>query len=138
MNDEVRRMTKKEHINFWIDQANDDWEVAEALFKISKFAQALFWGHLVAEKFAKAIWVKASNENLPPRTHNILFLLSKTDIKIPESISELIVIINKFQIEGRYPEYITRIEHELNEEKTAMDNFDKLKTLIQWLKEHLQ
>ena len=72
--------TKQEHITFWIEQAGDDWIAVDTLFKGKMYLQSLFFAHLVIEKVCKAFWIKHNKENVPPRTHNLIYLLSSTPI----------------------------------------------------------
>jgi HEPN domain-containing protein len=73
-------MTKIEHINFWMDQADDDWSAVDTLFKGRNYLQSLFFAHLVVEKLCKALWILHNQENIPPRMHNLIQLLNATPI----------------------------------------------------------
>ena len=133
----VSVLSKEEHIEFWTKQAEDDWGAVEALFTIGKYTQCLFWAHLVAEKYTKALWIKSNIENIPPKTHNIAFLISKTNLQVPLEMTEIMLLTNKFNLEGRYPEYIQNFE--INNNKIfAEENIQQIKTLITWLKKNLQ
>ncbi|MFA6922736.1 MAG: HEPN domain-containing protein [Bacteroidales bacterium] len=129
--------TKKEHIKYWIEQAKDDWEAVDTLFKGKKYLQSLFFTHLVIEKICKSIWIKHNKENIPPRTHNLLHLLASTPVELPDEISEFLLYLNRFQIEGRYPEYITKIRNICNKRFTK-DLINKTNTLRLWLLKKLQ
>ncbi|MEX2429386.1 MAG: hypothetical protein WD577_14165 [Bacteroidales bacterium] len=37
--------TKKEHIAFWITQADDDWAAVATLFQGGNYLQSLFFAH---------------------------------------------------------------------------------------------
>ncbi len=129
--------TKQEHIDFWIEQAKDDWIVVEILFKGKKYLQALFFAHLVIEKVCKGLWIKHNKENVPPRTHNLNFLLSSANTKLSDDRSEFLLSLNRFQLEGRYPDYLTNMHKICNKQFTeAMLN--KTKELKLWLLEKLQ
>ena len=58
----------------------------------------------MAEKYVKAIWIKYNVENVPPRTHNLAFLMSRTTLEVPIEMTEIMIVVNKFNLEGRYPE----------------------------------
>ncbi|MCK4662269.1 MAG: HEPN domain-containing protein [Bacteroidales bacterium] len=130
-------MTKQEHIAFWLEQANDDWDAVSTLFVGKKYLQSLFFSHLVIEKICKAIWIKCNESNMPPRTHNLIFILSQTDVILQENISEFLLILNRFQLEGRYPEYMTKMHNICNVEFTK-SIIEKTKKLRLWLIEKLQ
>ncbi len=101
--------TKSEHIGFWIEQSLDDWETVESLLFAKKYVQALFFSHLVIEKLCKACWIKLNESNVPPRIHNLVFLIKQTPLEISESHMELMLNLNRFQLEGRYPEYVSSL-----------------------------
>jgi len=130
-------MTKQDHINFWIEQANDDWTAVETLFNGRKYLQSLFFAHLVIEKLCKSLWIKHNQENVPPRTHNLIHLLSTTPIELTDDRSEFILSLSRFQLEGRYPDYLTKMHNICNEQfTTSMLNSTNLLKL--WLQEKLQ
>jgi len=107
--------SKSEHIDFWVSQAENDWDAVNTLFFGKNYLQSLFFAHLVIEKLCKALWIKHNIENIPPRTHNLNYLLSFTPIKLNDDKSEFILTLNRFQLEGRYPEYLTKLHNICNE-----------------------
>jgi HEPN domain-containing protein len=128
-------LNKEEHIHFWVKQADDDWGAAEALFAAEKYVQSLFWAHLVVEKYAKAIWIKHNTDNIPPKTHNIAFLISRTPIESPIAMTEIMLLANRFNLEGRYPGHVEDLE--MVNSKSFAENINHMKQLIKWLKENL-
>ncbi len=102
-------MTKNEHIAYWQRQSIDDWETVDVLFKGRKYLQALFWLHLSIEKLCKAVWISTTESNVPPRTHNLNRLMAETGIDISPEFGILLVELNRFQLEGRYPDYVSDI-----------------------------
>jgi HEPN domain-containing protein len=128
---------KEEHIKFWIEQANDDWDAVHTLFNGNKYLQSLFFAHLVIEKLCKSLWIKHNIENVPPRTHNLISLLSGTPIILTEEQSEFLLILNRFHLEGRYPDYMTKMHHICNERFTK-DMIKSVNEFRIWLQEKLQ
>jgi HEPN domain-containing protein len=102
-------MNKDEHIKYWVDIAEKDWEVSEDLFNSKKFVYSLFFAHLTLEKLCKAHWVKNNAENHPPRIHNLVKLISNIDLGLSEDDFAFMERMNDFQIEGRYPDYLMKI-----------------------------
>lgn len=78
-------LTKEEHILYWNTSSNDDWVTVEALFENKRYVHCLFFAHLAFEKLCKANWVRCNEENTPPRTHNLIKLLEKTDVELKEA-----------------------------------------------------
>ncbi len=98
-------MTTAEVIEYWRKSADRDWKAVQDLMVSGNLIQALFFAHLVIEKLLKAHWVKDNEAALPPRTHNLEYLLSQTKLSMPmEEIDEL-RIMNAWNIEGRYQDY---------------------------------
>lgn len=129
--------TKEEHIKYWLDQSEDDWEAVDALLKGKKYIQSLFFAHLVIEKICKALWIKHNQENIPPKTHNLNFILSQTQVILSDKQKEFLLTLNRFQLEGRYPEYITKL-HQICDEKFTSEILAQTKEIKLWLQENMQ
>jgi len=129
--------SKEEYINFWVEQALDDWQAVDALFQKGKYLQALFFTHLVVEKIAKAYWIKDNESNLPPKTHNLIHLFSQTQLEISEENKEFLLSLNRFQIEGRYPDYVAQL-YKICDESFTKEIIDQTEKLKQWLLNKLQ
>ncbi|MEW6419598.1 MAG: HEPN domain-containing protein [Nitrospirota bacterium] len=74
-------MDKKEHIEYWLNSAEHDLDVAETLFQNKKYDWCLFIGHLVIEKVLKAFYVRDTSES-PPWIHNLLRLSENIDLSL--------------------------------------------------------
>ena len=98
-------MTKNEHINYWISISKKDWQRAELLFKNTDSVFALFCAHLCLEKLCKARWVRDHKDNHPPRIHNLVSILEQTNFQFTEEEGKFINLLNRYQLEGRYPDY---------------------------------
>lgn len=129
--------TKEDYIRFWIEQSHDDWKAVDTLFKGRNYLQSLFFAHLVIEKLCKALWIKFNSENIPPKTHNLIHLLSATPIGLTDEISEFLLNLNRFQLEGRYPDYLIKMHQICNEHftRSMLESTNKLRL---WLLEKLQ
>ena len=130
-------MTKEEYIKYWIEQANDDWGAVDTLFNGNKNLQSLFFAHLTIEKLCKSFWIKSNKDNVPPKTHNLNYILSQTNIELPDNYGELLLNLNRFQIEGRYPEYISKMSSLCTKDFTK-DILIQTNELRLWLIEKLQ
>ncbi len=128
--------TKAEHIQYWIEQSKVDWEVAELLLAGKKYIQSLFFTHLAVEKVCKANWINANQGNVPPKTHNLIFILSQTPVELNEAQKVFLLELNRFQIEGRYPEDIVQLNRICTLEFTV-DKIKEAKTLMIWLQSKL-
>jgi len=126
-------MTKEKHIEYWKKSTEDDCLTIYSLFKDKRFVHSLFFCHLCLEKLIKCAWVQANNENSPPRTYNLIRILSETNLKMDDQQSEFLRSMNDFQIDGRYPDYLFQIHKRCNLELTTkiLKDFEHIKTWIQ-------
>lgn len=125
-------MDLKKQIEYWINTAEDDLSTAELLILNKKYLHGLFFCHLCIEKAIKAHVVRVSN-NVPPKVHNLAFLLGLTDLSLSEEDKDFCAILMTYMLEGRYPELYPSIPsiEKLNEYLL------KTKILFQWLKAKL-
>ena len=91
-------------IEYWISTAKSDLDSAELLIRESRYSHGLFFCHLTIEKGLKAHVVKTTDE-IPPKSHNLIYLLELADIELDESDENFLGILMKYQLEGRYPDY---------------------------------
>jgi len=102
-------MTKQQHIDYWVNTAEDDWGSVELLFGGKKYLQSLFWAHLVLEKLAKALWIKNNEGNTPPKIHNLITLLKQSNVDLGEETMKFLYNYNAFQLSSRYPDYLSKL-----------------------------
>lgn len=93
------------HIAYWRNGALEEWEVSLILMGEGRIRQGLFFGHLALEKILKAHVCKRTNE-VPPRIHNLLRLGHLAGIELDNEQSTLLSEMNRFSMEGRYPDNI--------------------------------
>jgi HEPN domain len=74
---------------------------------------------LTLEKILKAFWVKDNIANIPPKLHNLNYLLQQTNLDVTDEAEEFFTIFNQFQLEGRYPDYHFIIHQRLDEIETT-------------------
>jgi len=90
----------------------------------------------VIEKLLKAHWIKDNGGDLPPRTHNLEFLLSQTNLTMPiEDIDEL-RIISAWNIEGRYQDYKDLI-FKATTASYVVEKFETVNRIREWLLEQM-
>lgn len=134
----TRRTTnKQQHITYWLESPEKDLEVMNYLMKGRKYVHALFFGHLYLEKLTKALWVKNHKENYPPKIHNLVRILELSEIKPNDNDMEFLDVLNWFQIEGRYPDYVNNLVKETTK-NLAVQYIKQIKSISRCLKEKLQ
>ena len=130
--EDVKKLTK-----YWQAIAERDYETMLGLFKIKRYPESLFFGHIVLEKILKGL-VVAEIKNEAPYIHNLTKLaeISKCDLSKEEL--DLLDEVNDFNIRARYPEYKLQFYKQCDKEyaKNYLDKINKLyKKLCQKLKQ---
>jgi HEPN domain-containing protein len=116
--------------------AEHDLDAAEGLYKIEKYDWCLFLGHLVLEKILKALYAH-DHSDLPPRTHNLLFLAEKAGIKLTEEQKIFFEKVNDFNFKCRYPDEKFSF-YKLCTKPFTTENFIEIKEYYQWLRKKLK
>ena len=122
----------QKQIHYWIKEAEDNILSADILIQKGRLLHGLFFCHLVIEKAIKA-HVAKETKKIPPRSHNLILLSEKANLKIDDSSEIFLGILMKYQLQGRYPDYDPIIP----EKEKVQIYFDQTKELLQWLKEKL-
>ena len=91
-------------IDYWTQGSAEDLKNAlEIIHQTSRYASGLFFLHLCLEKALKALYVQKNSE-YAPFTHNLLSLLVKIDLTLPDADVQILSEINEFNLEARYPD----------------------------------
>lgn len=126
-------MTKEEHVKYWMKGAEEDLAAAESLFMAEKYNWCLFIAHLVLEKMLKAAFVLRNDNNVPPRTHNLVKLAELSSLGLTDEELEFFDEVNSFNLEARYPDYKNKFHKKCNRDFTE-DYFAKIKAQYSQLK----
>lgn len=122
-------------IQEWIQMSEYDLKTAEAMLETGRYLYVAFMCQQVIEKILKAIYCQKKNE-LPPRTHNLLYLADVLELNITDSVKTLLSMLNQFYLETRYPGEHGRVAEELDEIKSR-DYLDKTKDTWKCLRQKL-
>lgn len=128
-------MKKDEVIKYWIESAERDMKTMIHLYEKKDFHWSLFLGHLVIEKFLKALYVKKKSEQ-PPYIHNLLRIADKSEITFTEEQLDILTTITSFNIEARYDDYKSVFYRKCTFEYTTIW-IDNIKEIAEWIKEKL-
>lgn len=124
---------KQKHIEYWINNAEEDIETAKILISKNRIMHGLFFCYLVLEKALKAHVVKKTGEEIPPKSHNLIHLAELGEIELMEEDESFLGILMKYQSESRYPVNSLQVP---SREVTHL-YLKKTKILLKWLKEKL-
>jgi len=119
-------------IQYWLEGAEYDVGVADAMLERGKYPYALFMGHLALEKLLKALIVKATG-NHAPYTHSLPFLAEKTGLKVPQKTMKELARFMEFHFEARYPNDQREFYRKCSKAFTTR-NLKKINEVFQWLK----
>lgn len=121
---------RKDTRNF-IASAEYDIRVAEHMLKTGDYIYTVFLCHLAIEKMLKAI-VAEKTTKLPPKTHNLLYLIKISEIEVPTKLFDFIAKINNASIITRYPEDIHKIK-KAYPKNIARDYMNRTEEILKWL-----
>lgn len=122
-------------VNYWLEGAEYDIDVAKALYEKKKYPYALFMGHLALEKLLKAVYVRTTNEHAP-YTHSLIHLAERLDIKIPQDMMKNLVVFMGFHFEARYPEEEKKFYKKCTK-KFSKDRLREIEEVFTWLRKQL-
>ncbi len=99
------RSPKQVHelVVYWIGNAREKRKTMDQLYASKRYADALFFGHLVLECALKALVVRTTRDHAP-RTHNLLELARHAGVQLDSSALALLAEVNEFNQAGRYPD----------------------------------
>lgn len=126
-----------DHIRYWLDSAEHDWDTAENLFLAGKYDWCLFIGHLVLEKTLKAVFVQDNDNKLPPKTHNLIKLAENTTLELTEEQKIFLDEVNDFNLEVRYPQFKNEFHKRCTKSFTE-SYFNTMESTARWLRSQIR
>ena len=119
----------------WLRQSDYDFETAEAMFNCGRQIYAVFMCHLSIEKAIKGLLYERFRE-LPPRSHSLVLLLTKLDVRPPERLGKVIVKISESSIPTRYPDDLAKVQKDYSAE-VVRELLDRGREVTAWIKKQL-
>ena len=116
----------------WLKQAEYDINTAEFMYDGGRFFYAVFMCHLAVEKALKGLFQQKLQET-PPKTHNLVYLLSKIGIRPDENIGKIITKLNEASIATRYPDDIDVLQRNYTQAVTKQI-LSQTKEALEWIK----
>lgn len=118
--------------NEWLKQADYDMDTADAMFTSGRYFYAVFMCHLSIEKALKGLYSKELAE-VPPKTHNLIYLLKKIGKKPSQDSLKFITKLNTASVATRYPDDLSKIQAAYTREITN-EMILKSKDILKWVK----
>ena len=118
----------------WIALSDYDLETARHMLASGRFLYVIFMCHLALEKMLKAYFTEVTH-SIPPKIHDLIYLIKKSELALPQAYLEFIGKINNASVLTRYPEDLQRIIAQYPE-SVACDYLERTEEVLKWLREH--
>ncbi|AOY60149.1 HEPN domain-containing protein [Desulfococcus multivorans] len=119
----------------WLRQADYDLDTAYYMHKGGRHIYAVFMCHLAVEKALKGLYYE-NFRKIPPKSHNLIYLLNEIGIKPPAAPGKFIVKLSTSSIPTRYPENLAKLQ-KIYSEPVVKDILSKGEEVIGWIKKQL-
>lgn len=119
----------------WIASAEYDLETARHMFKSERYLYVVFMCHLALEKMLKA-HVAEVTKMIPAKTHDLVYLVSKAQLKLSADQLDFVGKINNASIPTRYPDDLKKMVKDYSKDIAAA-YLKKTAEVILWLKKKL-
>ncbi len=118
----------------WIDLSDYDLETARHMLATGRLLYLVFICHLALEKMLKAHFTEAT-QSVPAKTHDLIYLVKKSGLDLPQSYLEFIGKINNASVPTRYPEDLQRMITQYPD-SVVRDYLEKTEEALGWLRQH--
>ena len=119
----------------WLRQSDYDFETAEVMYEGERHVHVVFMCHLALEKALKGLLYERIRE-ISPKSHSLILLLTKLDVRPPEPIGKVIVKLSEASIPTRYPDDLAKVQRDYSGEVTR-DLLDRGREVAEWIKMQL-
>ena len=123
-------------VSEWVEISEYDLKTAEAMLATARYLYVAFMCQQAIEKILKALYVQQKGE-LPPRTHNLLYIADMLEMNMEEDNKTWLSQLNQFYLEGRYPDERVELAMSIDQQK-AREILDKTTGVWQCLKQMLR
>jgi HEPN domain-containing protein len=117
----------------WLRQAEYDLGTAEFMIRGGRYFYAAFMCHLAIEKALKGLFVFRLHKT-PPRTHNLVFLVTEIGLRPPEDVGRTMVNLNQAQMVTRYPDSLASLQADFTG-PVAQEILTKTRQVQEWIKQ---
>lgn len=119
-------------IEEWIKMSEYDLQTAKVMLETGRYLYVPFMCQQSVEKLLKAVFCHVNN-SVPPRTHNLLYLVDILKLNITDTQKTLLSQLNKFYLDSRYPIEQNQMAQDIDVHK-AQDFWERTKELWQCLR----
>jgi HEPN domain-containing protein len=115
----------------WFKQAEYDLGTAEAMFRSRRYIYCIFMCHLCLEKALKGLLAKRGD--IPPKSHDLVFLLERIEIDMPEQNAEFVEMLNEVSVPTRYPDELDKLLAQYPRKRTV-EIMGRCREVYEWLR----
>jgi len=90
-------------VDYWLANAAEKFKTMQGLYASKRYADCLFFGHMVLEMALKAHVVTVTKE-VAPKIHSLRRLAEMAKLDLAEEEWKLLVRASDFNMEARYPD----------------------------------
>lgn len=123
-------------ILYWFKTARHNYDTMLSLFKTERYADCLFFGHLLLEKILKALVVKETKKQAP-FIHDLVRLQETAKLELLAEEIFLLNKVNDFNIRTRYPDYKLKF-YKMCTKQYAEEHLNKITSLYKKLCQNLK
>lgn len=99
-----------------------------------RYLYVVFMCHLALEKMLKA-HVTAVTQSVPPKTHDLIYLVKQIGLAMPQPYLDFIGKINNASVPTRYPDDLPKMIAQYPE-SVVRDYLERTEEVLQWLRQH--
>jgi HEPN domain-containing protein len=118
----------------WFRMSEYDLVTAEKMLETGRYVYVVFMCHLAIEKSIKAV-ITEQTSKLPPKSHDLIYLLGKAGIKLPPEKLDFVGKISNAGILTRYPEDLERLVESYPEE-VVFEYLKQTREVTEWIKQN--
>lgn len=107
-------------------------DTAEFMHSGGRYFYSVFMCHLAIEKALKGLYQHKLGQ-IPPKTHNLVYLLACLKLRPEEKTGTFMVKLNEANIATRYPEDLAKLQKNYTAEVCA-DILTRARETLQWIK----
>ncbi len=107
-------------------------DTAEHMFAAGRYIYAVFMCHQAIEKAIKGIY-HLRLEKVPPKTHNLMYLVTEIGLELPSGFNTILARLNESRIATRYPDDLDKAQEQYNK-SVARSMLDENKSVLEWIK----
>jgi HEPN domain-containing protein len=115
----------------WFKQADYDLGTAEAMCRSRRYIYSIFMCHLCLEKALKGLLAKRGV--IPPKSHDLVFLLERVECDMPEQHAEFLEMLNEVSVPTRYPDELDKILTQYPRKRTV-EIMGRCREVYEWLR----